>query len=282
MVMPLERPPEARRKTQEAWETPLFALSAAHLRITAAGHPEDVARLAALNQPEAGSWLNVLPSPQLGTHLANESFRISVALRLGCDVCQPHRCPCGASVTSRGFHGLSCRRSAGRLSRHASANGVISRALRTAEVPNVLEPAGCCRSDGKRVDGLSLTPWARGRCVAWDFTCPDTLAPSNLPSTSVRGSGAAEAAAVKKRRKYACLGNRFHFCPVAIETLGPWDAEGLRLVREIGVRIVSVTGEPRAVSYLLQRMSLAVQRGNVAAILGTLPSGASLDEIFYF
>jgi hypothetical protein len=44
--------------------------------------------------------------------------------------------------------------------------------------------------------------------------------------------------------------------------------------------ICIVTGEKRSTSFLIQRVSIAVQRGNVASILGTLPQGKELEEIF--
>jgi len=52
------------------------------------------------------------------------------------------------------------------------------------------------------------------------------------------------------------------------------------MVEEIGRRIAEVSGERRATSFLLQRLSLSVQRGNVAAVLGTLPPGKELEEIY--
>lgn len=41
----------------------------------------DVARLKDVTNSESGAWLHVLPSPQLGTLLDNDSLRIAVALR---------------------------------------------------------------------------------------------------------------------------------------------------------------------------------------------------------
>lgn len=34
-------------------------------------------------------------------------------------------------------------------------------------------------------------------------------------------------------------------------------------------------------AYLYQRLSLAIQRGNVASVLGTLPQGPDLGGLFY-
>jgi len=70
------------------------------------------------------------------------------------------------------------------------------------------------------------------------------------------------------------------FTPIAVKTSGVWAKEALKFLQEIGRRIVDVTGEKRSTSYLLQRLSLAVQRGNAASVLRTPPSGKELDEIY--
>ena len=53
---------------------------------------------------------------------------ISVALRTGAPVSEPHACRCGRLVDRLGHHGLSCRYSAGRLPRHANINDLVKRA----------------------------------------------------------------------------------------------------------------------------------------------------------
>src|SRR5882672_10485546 len=127
---------------------------------------------------------------------------------------------------------------------------------------------------------MSLIPWKRGRSLVWDFTCADTFAPSYLGRSSVCASWAAKKAEERKNTRYAFLQPRFIFVPVAVETSGVWGEEGLRLIKAIGERVARVSGEPRSTSFLVQRVSIAVQRGNVASILGTLPSGRELEEIF--
>jgi len=116
-------------------------------------------------------------------------------------------------VIALGRHGLSCKLSAGRHSRHASANDINLRALRTAGIPSVMQ-------------------------------------------------------------------DRFIFAPVAQETTGVWGQEGLKLIRKIGQLISEKTGETRSTSFLLQKMSITLQRGNLASVLGTLPAGNQLAEIF--
>ena len=169
------------------------------------------ARLIEAAAPHSGAFLHVRPCSSLGTRLDNSSFRIAIALRLGAPVCLPHTCVCGVSVDRTGIHGLSCRKSAGRLSRHSAVNDLIKCALLLAETPSKLEPTSLLPHNERRPDGMSLTPWKNGRCLAWDFTCPDTLAPSHLNNATNGHSVVACEAEEKKRVKYASLVQSFWF-----------------------------------------------------------------------
>jgi len=154
----------------------------------------------------------------------------------------------------------------------------------SAEIPSRLEPKLLAQHDDRRPDGLSLMPWSNGRCLAWDFTCPDTLAPSHL-NTAITGQGAvANEAEAKKRSKYACLSPAFDFIPIAVETLGPLGDEASNFMHQLGRRITSVTGERRATEFLMQRLSVAIQRGNASCVMGTINSAIdcqNLDVIYY-
>ena len=232
------------------------------------------ARLLASKSPGSGAWLNALPCSNFGLRLGNDELRIAVGLRLGCPLVRPHKCVCGSEVDELGHHGLSCRRSAGRHRRHALANDVIVRAIRAAGVHAELEPSRLLRGDGKRPDGASLDPWRTGLYLVWDFTCPDTLAPSHVLFSSSNAGSAAERAEAGKRTKYSELvsSGSYSFMPVAIETLGTWGPSALALCADIGRRLATESGDPRSHVFLSQRLSLAVQRGNAAAVIGTLPA----------
>jgi len=67
---------------------------------------------------------------------------------------------------------------------------------------------------------------------------------------------------------------------VGIETFGPWGKGAIKLVSEIGQKLKEVTGEKRATSFLRQRISIAVQRGNVAGVLETIPYVMGLSELY--
>ena len=56
----------------------------------------------------------------------------------------------------------------------------------------------------------------------------------------------------------------------------------LDFLQELGRRIASSTAEPRTFSFLMQRLSVAVQRGNAVCVTGTAPSSSSLDTLHYY
>lgn len=63
------------------------------------------------------------------------------------------------------------------------------------------------------------------------------------------------------------LGARFRFELVAVETAGTWRESAVALISEIGRVTTEVTRESRKILCLEERLSLAVQRGNVLRIL---------------
>jgi len=107
----------------------------------------------------------------------------------------------------------------------------------------------------------------------WDFTCPDTLAPSHQNLYSQAAGSVAEQAEMRKNTKYAELvtSRDLVFAPIAIETLVVWGPSALKICAEIGGRIANRTGDKRSFAFLKQRLGIAVQRGNAAAVVGTVP-----------
>lgn len=275
-----ELPEEGFRNIQHAWESSEIEQKINVLSGSLEKQSEK-ARFKANSAPESGAWLHALPSPQLGTFLTNDEFRVALSLRLGSPIVQPHICVCGDRVNRYAHHGLSCAKASGTNPRHAAVNKIIQRALKSAGIPAILEPPGCSRPDGKQPDGMSLIPWARGRSLLWDYTCRDTFAPSYLNSSSRHVGHVAKEAERKKIDHYSELAHHFIFIPVATETSGVIGKLGMDLIRNIGSKITDATKEKRATSYFIQRISIAIQKGNVASILGTIPHTKDLAEIFY-
>lgn len=258
----------AHPEIQKSWDNANI-LRIHHSLVASSPSDTDQARYLAIREKEAGSWLRAIPSSNIGTLMDDMSFRISVGLRLGSKICHPHICPCGAKVDHYGHHGLSCPKNTGRYSRHSTINDIIKRALISSGFPTILEPIGISRSDGKRPDGLTLIPWAKGKSLLWDATCVDTLAPSHLSNTSKQCGSAAISAVSKKKNKYSNIIDNYVFVVFAVETLGPWCTEAKDLVNEIGRKLTAITGDFRSAEYLRQRISIAIQRGNVTSVMGT-------------
>ena len=119
-----------------------------------------------------------MPISSYDLQLENETIREAVGFRLGTALCKPHQCLCGALVNVTGLHSLLCKLSASKHARHNIINDLIARAVTLADIPCVKEPQGLSRSDGKRLDGMTLIPWKAGKCALWDVTVIDIVAQS--------------------------------------------------------------------------------------------------------
>ncbi len=73
------------------------------------------------------------------------------------------------------------------------------------------------------------------------------------------------------------------FCPFTVETLGTFGEEALQLVNEVGSRLRNTTGDAREKIWLIQRISIAIQRGNAACVIYTTPlTSKTIDGISPF
>ena len=88
---------------------------------------------------------------------------------------------------------------------------------------------------------------------------------------AVREAGAvAVDAEYRKELKYSHLDATHCFIPIAVETLGVFGAQACTFFREVARRVSLATDDPLAHQFLVQRISVAVQRGNAAAVLGCI------------
>ena len=207
--------------------------------------------------------MSCLPSTAIGCRLDNDSFRLAVKIRLGLRVCTPHRCRCGSRVEEYGFLPLSCRFSIGRMPRHTALIDVIRSSLQSAGIPELLEPTGLDRGDGNRPDGITLFSYARVKSLVWDATCTTcTFSPSNIIRSAIQARAAVNEAESRKRYKYTSITDRFDFQPIAVETSGVFGESTHVFLCNLGSRIASAKGDVRERSWLIQRISLAIVRGN--------------------
>jgi len=106
-------------------------------------------------------------------------------------------------------------------------------------------------------------------------TCP--LAESYIDKAALEAGAAAEMAANCKEEKYVELGARYIFEPIAVETLGVFNASARHLLDDLGTRISENTGEARETSFLYQRISILVQCLNSVLLHDSLPATDCTD-----
>ena len=56
--------------------------------------------------------------------------------------------------------------------------------------------------------------------------------------------------------------------PVAVETMGSWSDNAMLFIKTLGKRITEATGDRQETFYLLQRISVAIQRCNAICFDG--------------
>ena len=115
-----------------------------------------------------------------------------------------------------------------------------------------------------------MLPWKCGRPSVWDATCSDTFDPSYTNLATTRAGSIADLAQRRKASQY--LQSSYLFSPVSVETLGSFGKKTGYFLREIARRIKTATGEAQSFHHLIQRLSVAIQRGNAMSILGTFDS----------
>ena len=102
------------------------------------------------------------------------------------------------------------------------------------------------------------------------------LCPLTCVTLSAREAGAVvDQAKKRKTEKYAHLSVSHHFMPFAVETSSVFGSEALSLLDDVDGRIRAETGEPRSFQFLLQGISVAIQRGNTV-----LSTAHVIDNVF--
>ena len=107
--------------------------------------------------------------------------------------------------------------------------------------------------------------------IIWDVT---TLASSYHPLAVSKAGAVAARAESLKESKYQQLARSYLFSPLAIESLGAIGLKSWNFLTDLGRRIKRYSGEAKSLSYLIQRLSVAVQQGNAILIRGILPTSS--------
>ena len=109
---------ESQKITQKAWDDKVTDIQFKKM-LDNATLPEGKTRLLAAREPQSGAWLNAVPITAIGLRLSDEAIRISIGLYLGSNICEPYVYTCTKFVNAKGLHSFSCKRSSGKIARHA-------------------------------------------------------------------------------------------------------------------------------------------------------------------
>ena len=115
-----------------------------------------------------------------------------------------------------------------------------------------------------------------------NVTCPDTLASSHLNhAVSCHGSWCCRVGC-RVEQEHKVRGDQSHvpFHSGRSRYTRCLGSDAAAFHKDLGARIKTVTQERQAFDFLMQRVSVAIQRGNAACIHGTLPSNSNLDVIY--
>ena len=127
-----------------------------------------------------------------------------------------------------------------------------------------------------------MIPWEMGKQLVWNVTVVDALAPSRLNQDSLCNPGItpteAEKRKIEKYREF--IDNGYIFQPVALEVQGSSGESSEIFITRLCKMLCLSHDDQRAGSFLKQRISMALQIGNAACVLGTVSDRDAFEEIF--
>ena len=88
--------------------------------------------------------------------------------------------------------------------------------------------------------------------------------------------------AMQRDTRDASLSPTYVFAPACIESMGAWGESAKSLIHKIGARVREKTGEPRSTTFLIQRLAIDVQRGNVTSVKATIPSWGEVETCLQY
>ena len=128
-----------------------------------------------------------------------------------------------------------------------------------------------------------MIPWEMGKQLVWDVTVVDALAPSRLSQGSLCNprTTATEAEARKIEKYRELKNNGYIFQPVALEVQCPLGETSQIFITRLCKMLCRSHDDQRAGSFLKQRISMALQIGNAACVLGAVSDRDAFEEIYF-
>ena len=254
-----------------------FNQSSLLTEVQEAGETREIARMASLGLPHAGTWLSVTPLPALGLHLRSTEFIPLIKYRLGIPIYRSEGpCPaCQKPSDCMGDHALGCARTGDRIARHNILRDVLFEAASSAALGPIREEPHLLPGTAARPGDILIRRWCNGKDAAIDVTVTSPLASSNVRSAAAEAGSALAKAYSRKVRdtEEACRQQGLVFFPVALETLGGLHSVAVAQVKQLAAALARQTGgeEREVTSQLFQRLSLQLMRGNAALLSSRTP-----------
>ena len=125
---------------------------------------------------------------------------------------------------------------------------------------------------------MSIIPWSSGRLLVWDTACSDTLPDPTFLQLFLTFLPAVALQAEKlKNNKYSHLDSELHIFTCSCGDMPLFQPQTKAFLKELGHQLRSVTLNENSHQYLLQRISVAVQRER--SIVGSLPCASRMEDV---
>ena len=237
----------------------------------------EMARLGSLGLPYAGAWLNCPPMPALGLHLRGVEFAAAVKFRLGLPIYNSAGpCPaCDHPSDVMGDHALVCGFGGERIARHNLLRDALHQTAAAAGLAPTKEGRALIPGNNMRPADVFIPHWSGGRDAALDVTVTHPLQDRTRAGAAVTPGYAMDAAYARKVAGAGeqCRQQGIAFIPIVAESLGGWHPIAVEQIKKLGSALARHTGqeEGEAISHLVTRCSILLQRGLTAFLLNRVP-----------
>ncbi len=235
--------------------------------------PRDKAHLLGSSARKSYGFLRAVPNAWEGGKLDPMQFRIACQIKLRINLTErEQRClACGSPLDKLGDHGLVCSSGTGRIQRHDKVTVAISKLLHEAKQEHALELSHLTGDNKERPGDIFIPQWSGGKDLAVDVGVVCPTAPSYRSNASKERFYSANQMYARKESKYdkICAEKGFNYLPVVFETPGGVCGKSKDFFNILADRLASASCEeiPRAKHRIFTRISIALQRSNVIAIL---------------
>ena len=166
---------------------------------------------------------------------------------------------------------MNCGNQGERISRHNRLRDALHDAAAAAALGPIKEERFLLPGEGRRPADVLIPNWDRGQDAALDVTVINPLQDATVLGAAAEAGHALTIAYDRKVRFVgeACHREGISFVPLAAESLRGWHKVAIEEVKKLAGALVRQQGEEEkeAARRLFQKLSIFLQRGNLAMFL---------------